>query len=71
MDTYRDQNATVPARTAILADDRLAYIKPWEMEGKPGFAVHAADGTPIGWFEKRDVAFVAVRQHDLEPVSVH
>jgi hypothetical protein len=41
------------------------------VEGRPGFAVHASDGTPIGWYDDRAVAFAAVRQHDLEPVSVH
>ena len=71
MNTNKGQNTAAPDRTMIIADDRLAYIKPWAMEGRSGFAVHASDGTPIGWYERRDVAFAAVRQHDLEPVSVH
>ena len=66
MNTNKAHNTTL-----LIADERLAYVKPWKVEGRPGFAIHAADGTPIGWFEDREVAFAAVRQHDLEPVSVH
>ncbi len=71
MNTNRGQNTAVPADTVVALDDRIAFIKPWTVEGRPGFAIHAADGTPIGWYENRDVAFAAVRQHNLEPVSVH
>lgn len=71
MNTTKAHGTAVSADTMVIADDRLAYIKPWEVEGRPGFAIHAADGTPIGWYENRDVAFAAVRQHNLEPVSVH
>ena len=34
-------------------------------------AVHAADGTEIVVMPDREVARAAIRQHDLEPVSVH
>jgi hypothetical protein len=71
MNTTRGHNAADRADTVVIADDRIAFIKPWVVDGRPGFAIHAADGTPIGWHENRDVAFAAVRQHDLEPVSVH
>jgi hypothetical protein len=36
-----------------------------------GFGIFAADGTGIGAAPSRELAFVAARQHDLEPVSVH
>ena len=36
-----------------------------------GYAVHAADGTQIAVLPDRNVAFATVRQHDLEPLSVH
>ena len=71
MDTIKSRSRNTPATVAIHADDRIAYIKPFTVEGRAGFAIHAADGTPIGWCEKREVAFAAVRQQDLEPVSVH
>jgi hypothetical protein len=41
------------------------------VDGTSGYAVHAADGTQIALLPDRDVAFATVRQHDLEPVSVH
>lgn len=71
MNTNKTHNAAASGRTPVIADDRIAYVKPWSVEGRPGFAVHASDGTPIGWYDDRAVAFAAVRQHDLEPVSVH
>ena len=50
----------------------LAYIKRVAgSDGVVGFAVHAADGTPVALLPDREVAFATVRQHDLEPVSVH
>ena len=35
------------------------------------FALHAADGRRVAIVDNRDMAFVAARQHELEPVSVH
>ena len=35
------------------------------------FALHAADGRRVAVVDSRDMAFVAARQHELEPVSVH
>ena len=35
------------------------------------FAIHAADGERIGGAHSRDVAFVAIRQHGMEPVDAH
>ncbi|HYD64999.1 DUF1150 family protein [Azospirillum sp.] len=51
--------------------DHVAYVKAVEVDGNAGFAVHAADGTPLTVLPNRDVAFAAVRQNDMEPVSVH
>ncbi len=56
---------------AAYGVQQIAYVKPVEVEGKPGFAVHAADGTPLTMLPDRDVAFAVVRQNDLEPVSTH
>ena len=49
----------------------LAYVKPVVIDGTDAFAVHAANGTQIAVMANREVAFAVVRQHDLEPVSVH
>ncbi|HTV45306.1 MAG TPA: DUF1150 family protein [Stellaceae bacterium] len=56
---------------ALFGMQDLAYIKPVVSDGKPGYAVHAADGTQIAVLSDREVAFATVRQHDLEPLSVH
>jgi len=56
---------------ALFVMQDLAYIKAVVVDGTTGYAVHAADGTQIAMLSNRDVAFVTVRQHDLEPVSVH
>ncbi len=56
---------------ALFGMQDLAYIKPHIDGGEAGFAVHAADGTQIAVIADRDIAFATVRQHDLEPLSVH
>ncbi len=55
----------------MLGIEQLAYVKPITVKGGSLFSVHAADGTEIAVIADRDVAFAAVRQHSLEPVSVH
>ena len=43
-----------------------------QVKAAPGAPyVPAADGQELAIFGARDVAFVAARQNDLEPVSVH
>ena len=49
----------------------VAYIKPVLVDGTEAFAVHAADGTQMAVIADRDMAFAVVRQHELEPLSVH
>jgi hypothetical protein len=49
----------------------LAYIKAVIVNGVTAFAVHAADGTQVTVLPDRDIALATVRQHDLEPLSVH
>ncbi len=56
---------------SILAIEDVAYVKPMDVAGRTVYAIHAADGTRLGIAHDRDNAFVAVRQHDLDPVSVH
>ena len=48
-----------------------AYIKTVTVDGQKHHSVHAADGTPLIVIPERDIAFATVRQHDLEPASVH
>jgi hypothetical protein len=50
----------------------VAYVKTVEKsDGARYYTIHAADGTQMAWMNDRDTAFAAVRQNDLEPVSVH
>lgn len=56
---------------ARLGMSGLAYIRPVILETGAGFMIHAADGTALGVTPDRDTAFVAARQHGLQPQSVH
>jgi hypothetical protein len=55
----------------LLGMNDVAYVKRIVDDGTESFAVHAADGTRIAVLANRDLAFVVVRQNDMEPVSVH
>ena len=56
---------------ALFGMQDLAYVKPVLVNGVTVFAVHAADGTQIAVMPDREIARATVRQHDLEPLSVH
>lgn len=60
-----------PRDFAAFGLNHIAYVRPAKVDGVDGFAVHAADGTPLSVLADRDVAFAAVRQNDMEPFSVH
>ena len=60
-----------PRELGLLGMADVAYIKPVVVDGAEAFAVHAADGTEMAVIPNRDLAFAVVRQHDLEPLSVH
>ena len=49
----------------------IAYVKTVTENGVTGWALYAADGTRLGLMPTRELAFAALKQHDLEPVSVH
>lgn len=49
----------------------MAYVKAVRHHASTSYAIHAADGTPLWQFDDRDVACAALRQQDMEPVSVH
>jgi hypothetical protein len=56
---------------AALGVSHIAYVKPVVVNGVRGFAIHAADGTPMAVAGDRDVAVAAVAQHEMLAVSVH
>lgn len=67
-----DSSAAVSPRDLATAGlNSMAYIRPMTEKGMQFFAIHAADGTQLSVVESRDLAEAAVRQHDMEPVSVH
>ena len=55
----------------LLGMDDVAYVKRIEVDGAEAFAIHAADGTQMAVIPNRAIAFAAVRQNGMEPVSVH
>ena len=56
---------------AALGVSHIAYVKQVMVNGVQGFAIHAADGTPMAVAGNRDVAVAAVVQHEMLPLSVH
>ena len=56
---------------AMLGVSQIAYVKPVMLNGAAGFAIHAADGTPMAVVENRDVAMAAIVQNEMYPLSVH
>jgi len=61
-----------PKEFALLGMQDVAYIKRVAgSDGVVGFAIFAADGTQVALLPDREIAFATVRQHELEPVSVH
>src|ERR1700684_1068705 len=56
---------------AALGVSHIAYVKPVTVNGVRGFAIHAADGTPMAVAGNRDLAVAAVVQHEMLPLSVH
>jgi hypothetical protein len=56
---------------ATLGYPDIAYVKRIDAAGEVAYAAHAADGSFLWQFADRDAAFAALRQHELEPVSLH
>ncbi len=56
---------------AALGVSHIAYVKPIMVNGVLGFAIHAADGTPMAVAGDRDIAVAAVTQHEMVALSVH
>lgn len=64
----------VPLTSAEFADlgvSHVAFVRPIEVEGRRAFRIHAADGRLIAIVDQHDDAVAAIRQQDMELVSVH
>jgi len=59
------------AQLAQLGMQQVAYVKQVVVDGNRGFAIHAADGTPMAVAGDRDVAIAAILEHELVPAQVH
>lgn len=49
----------------------VAFVKRIAVDDVVGWSIHAADGTQMGLAPSRDLAFAAIKQHEMEPLSVH
>ncbi|HYH17246.1 MAG TPA: DUF1150 family protein [Azospirillum sp.] len=47
------------------------YVKRVTRRGRTSYACYAADGTYLWRYPSREIAFAALRQHDMEPLSAH
>ena len=56
---------------ARLGMSQIAYVRPIQLNGTAGFAIHAADGTPMAVTEELSAAVAAIVPHDMIPVPVH
>jgi len=59
------------AQLGALGVSHIAYVKPVTVNGTAGFAIHAADGTPMALAEDRATAMAAIIQHEMLALSVH
>ncbi len=59
------------SQLAQLGISHIAYIRPVMVNGQHGFAIHAADGTPMAVAGDREVAIAAILQHEMVPALVH
>lgn len=56
---------------ALLGVQEVAYVKPVMVDGSTAYGVFAANGIQAGILPTREAAFAAIREHSLEPVSLH
>lgn len=64
-------NPMSPTDFAAWGLPELAFVKRVLVNDQPGWSIHSADGTAIGIAPSREIAFAAIIQHELEPLSVH
>ena len=60
-----------PQDLAVLGLHSMAYLRNVTMDGTDGFGIFTADGTQVAFAPTRALAEAAVREYELEPVSVH
>jgi len=60
-----------PKEFAVLGMNDVAYVKRLVSNDEVAYAIHSADGAQVAVLADRDVAIATIRQHDLEPLSLH
>ena len=50
--------------------NQIAYIKPIHVMGRDAFTLHGADGSPLAVIDSFEAAVMAVRQNDMEAVTL-
>ncbi|MEC9345072.1 MAG: DUF1150 family protein [Pseudomonadota bacterium] len=61
-----------PEELGQLGLPLIAYVKAVELpEGQRAFGIFSAAGKQVGVAPTRETAIIAVRQHEMQPVSVH
>ncbi len=67
-----DVRELTPEMLAEVGAPALAYVRPVEIDGgQKAFGIFSAKGQQMGVAPSRELAFIAVRQHEMFPVSVH
>jgi hypothetical protein len=67
----RDFIRLSPEDFAALGIDQVAYVRERPEGGGLRFEIHAADGGTVAAAATRDLAYAAVLQNGMVPVSVH
>lgn len=60
-----------PSDFAAFGVNQLAYVRRLETPQGAVVGIFAADGTQMALAASRELAFAAIRQHDMEPLSQH
>jgi hypothetical protein len=63
--------ALTAAEFGQLGAGHIAYVRPIVVSGAPAFAICAADGTQMAVAPDAAMAAAAIRQHEMEPLSLH
>ncbi len=69
--TMIDAHCISAEQLASLGVGEIAFVKPVMTEAGPGFAIHAADGTPLALAANALLAAAAIIQNEMMPNLVH
>ncbi|HLS69585.1 MAG TPA: DUF1150 family protein [Kiloniellales bacterium] len=56
---------------AAIGVNEIAYVRKVESDQGQLFGIFAADGTQLAMAASLDLAVAAIRQNDMEPMSLH